>query len=96
MTVSWKGAMVKEHKEPVPYTNVTQQSGRVVIRQYIEPVVTTIFGCMCTTDPLVVHFEMFKINNRIVGSLEGQLAYVTPLMARLDCRRATDQSEKRI
>ena len=96
MTVSWKGAMVKEHKGPVPYTNVTQQSCRVVIRQYIEPVVTTIFECMCTTDPLVVHLEMFKINNLIVGSLEGQLAFVTPLTAQLDGRRATDQWEKRI
>ena len=36
---------------PVPYTDMTQRSDRVVISQYMRPGVTTIVGPVCTTDP---------------------------------------------
>ena len=38
-------------KGPVPYTNATQLSGRVVISRYMGPGVTTTVGSSCTTDP---------------------------------------------
>ena len=52
-------------KGPVPYTNATQRSGRVVISWYMGPGATTIIlRLICR----VVRLEMFKINNPIVGT----------------------------
>ena len=63
-------------KGPVPYTNATQQSGRVVISWYMGLGVTTAVVRLIRR---VVKLEMFKINDPIVGSLEIQSGYGNPL-----------------